>query len=217
MIKIFAAPRTLRRRLGLSLVELAIVLGVIGLVGAAIWATASRVKSRQTVQDSVQIVTEIASNVRGVYTGFSDPTERPLTVAAQIAANLFPMSVVNAAGTNTLNVWGGTISIKFPIVGAFNGFSIEFTLPASVSDVDRREACVSMISRLPGKATNYGGGFAGTLPTGVVALDMAQGGGPSLVYIRDSVVGWKNVTGDDVATLFPGAEDCDGFAFYFKM
>ena len=215
MIKMFAAPRSQRRRLGLSLVELAIVLGVMGIVAAAIWATASSVKTRQTVQDTVQVVTEIASNVRGVYTGFPNPTTRPTAVAAQIAANLYPPFVVNAAGTDTVNAWGGTIFINMPAAGALNGFSIEFTLPASMSAVDRRDVCTEMVSRLPGTATNYGGGSAGTLPAGAVDLGSGQGGGPALVYVNRG--GWANVTGDAAAALFPAAATCDGFAFYYRL
>lgn len=202
---------------GLTLVELAIVLGVMGIVSGAIWATASAVRARQPIQDSVQLVSEIAMNVRGVYTGF--PNAVAPNLQTQIDRNFFPLSIVNKTKDDTINAWGGTVRINFPGSAPLNGFSIVFTLPSSLKPIVRREACLGMITRLQGSAaTNPAWSTSGTFPSGSVPpLDPSQGLGPSLVFINNG--SWKNVTGVSADALFgaTGSEDCDGFAYYYRM
>ncbi len=199
---------------GFSLTETIIVLGVVGLVMAAIWATASVVRARQPIQDTVQLVTEIASNVRGIYAGFSTAMP-PLAVAGQAAAGLFPDGIVNDAGTNTINAWGGTFFLNFNSpVGL--GFSIEISLPATMAATERLEACLGMVTRLPATATNYGGGFAGTLPIAAVATDPTQGTSPSLALLRNGGA-WVNVTASTVDQIITAVPDCRGIAFYYKI
>ena len=201
---------------GVTLIELCIVLGIMGIVGGAIWAAASAVRSRQPISDSVQLVTEIATNVRGIYTGF--PTASAPTLQNQIDRGLFPMSIVNEGKDDTINAWGGTVHLNFPS-GNLTGFSIEFTLPSSISRTTRQEACIGMITRNPGSATaNPATGNAwstsGTLPSGgVPAIDSAQGLGPALVFINTG--GWKNVTGESVSGI--DWSNCTGFAFYYRL
>ncbi|MFA6280104.1 MAG: hypothetical protein WC612_04875 [Bdellovibrionales bacterium] len=201
---------------GFSLTETAIVFGVIGLVLAAIWATASVVRERQPIQDTVQLVTEIANNVRGVYSGFSNSTAAPpSTPSAQVAAGLFPDSVVNKAEDDTINAWGGTFLIQFPAAPRY-GFSIEMTLPATMDKTDRLTACLGMITRLPATATNYGGGFAGSLPSGLVAIDPTQNNSPSLAFVRNGGA-WVPVTKKSVNQITTDTTDCTGVAFYYKL
>ncbi|MDD3181621.1 MAG: type 4 pilus major pilin [Alphaproteobacteria bacterium] len=206
---------------GITLIELAIVLGVMGLVGASIWATASSVRSRQSIQDSVQLVSEIAANVRGVYTGFSGGAVPDLQT--QIDRGFYPLSIVNEDKTDTLNAWGGTVHLTFPGSGPMNGFSIEFSLPNGLSSVARREACLGMITRMQGSSTiNPATGSAwttsGSLPSGgVPSLDLTQGSGPSLVFVNTG--SWVNVTGTSAGSLFgpSGSNDCNGFAYYYRL
>ncbi|MGE4350847.1 MAG: type II secretion system protein [Bdellovibrionales bacterium] len=210
-------PLGIRAQAGLSLIELAIVLGVMGLVSGAIWVAASSVREQQPIQDSVQIVTEIASNVRGIYTGF--PTASAPSLSEQISRGIFPQAVVNDAGSDTINPWGGTISLDFPS-GRLSGFSINYTLPTSLASTVRNFACMEMVTRIPGTATtNPSTGSAwstsGTLPSGdPPALDPTQGMGPALIFVNTG--GWKNVTGVGVSTLFSSG-DCRGFAFYYRL
>ena len=213
--------RKIRQQKGATLVELAITLGVIGLVGAAIWATADAVRARQPVQDSVQLVTEIASNVRNVYTGF--PNATPETdLVDQIDLGFFPDSTVNADRDDTVNAWGGTIRLTFPNANPLHGFSIEFSLPNSMAETDQRDACLGMITRMQGSATTDSGGSAyatsGTLPDTVPPLEPTQGMGPALVFVNTGGA-WINVTGVAPLNLF-GANasgDCAGFAYYYRL
>lgn len=201
---------------GLTLIELCIVLGIMALVGGAIWATSTAVREKTSIQESVQLVTEIATNVRGVYTGF--PNAPAPNLQNQIDRGMFPISVVNETKDDTINAWGGTIRLTFP-VGRLTGFSVVFNLPVTVNAITRQEACMGMATRLPGSATinpATGGAWAiaGTLPSGgVPARDPTQGLGPSLVLINTGA--WENVTGESVDAV--DWRDCEGFAFYYRL
>jgi len=206
-------------RSGLSLIETAIVLGVVSLVASAIWATASIVRARYVISDTVQIATEIANNVRNIYSGARTAVP-PTIVLDQINARLFPLSVVNAAGTGTVNAWGGTIFIRFaPVTGGVpnSGFSVEFTIPATLDAASRREVCALMLSRMQGSDTVYGGGFTGTLPNTLPAIDDTQSGRPHFVFINNGA--WTNVTKFSPATMFGGMgiNLCNGFAYYYRL
>lgn len=208
----------LKRRVqecGFSLTETIIVLGVMGLVMAAIWATASVVRARQPIQDAVQLVTEIANNVRGVYSGFPNAAAMPTTEAQQVAAGLFPDGLVNSAGNDTINAWGGNFFINLPAAPRY-GFSIEITLSATIDRAERLDACLGMVTRLPATATNYAGGFAGSLPTALVATDPTQANAPSLAFLRNGAA-WVNVTASTVNQIITAIPDCRGVAFYYKL
>ena len=205
-----------KMRLGFTLTESAIVLGVIGLIAAAIWAASISVKSRQQFQDGVEIVTEIADRVRGVYTGFPNATV-PTDVAAQITANLYPEAILNRNRDNTISPWGGTIYIRFPGAAPRYGFSVEVNIPVALDKIARRDACLGMITRLSGTATSYTSGTAGTLPSNTVPLEPAQGNSPALAFVNAG--GWTNVTRsslDEIMGLFDASE-CTGVAYYFLM
>lgn len=206
-----------RTQTGFTLIEAAIILGIMGLVGAAIWAAANVVRAREPVHDMAHLTTEIAGNVRSVYTGFPNavPPGRD-DVAAQIAGSLYPLSVINRDKTDTINSWGGNIRIRFA-TAPVNGFAVEYSLPASLSATQKREACTGMVTRLPGTATNYAGAFADTLPNPAPPLDPAQGGRPHFVFINNGA--WVNVTGKTPTTLFgaDGAGACNGFAYYYRL
>ncbi|HAX91900.1 MAG TPA: hypothetical protein DCY07_06815 [Rhodospirillaceae bacterium] len=205
-----------RRRFyrGFTLTETVIVLGVMGLVVAAIWTTASVVRQRQPVLDTVQLVTDIATNVRGVYTGHPNAVP-PLTPDAQVDAGLFPASVVNETQDDTINSWGGTLFLRFnnPIG---TGFSVEVDIPATIDVTERRAACLGLMTSLPAVATNYAGGFNNTLPTSAVEIDPVQGNAPSLAFVRDGAA-WEDATKKSVAQITTDTTSCTGVAFYFRL
>jgi len=57
------------KRRGFSLVELAIVVGVIGIVMASVWSYASAARQTQKIAQATQIVFALADDVRSVYAG----------------------------------------------------------------------------------------------------------------------------------------------------
>lgn len=208
------------QRLGFSLVELCIVMGVIGIVSAGIWAAASTVKDRQAIQDMAQVPVEIATLVRGAFSGHPNAVV-PMDTLSQIGAGLFPANILNPTRNATMNAWGGSIDLVFPPVAPRYGFSVRFNIGAALPASSRRGACMGLLSRLPGSATNYaatGASTTGVLPDVNVRLEPQQGDGPALIF-ANSGGNWVNVTGWTMAQLSAqfNVSECLGVAFYYKM
>lgn len=210
---------------GIALTELAIVLGVIGLIAAAIWATASVVHQRQRVEESVNVVTEIVDRVRGVYTGFRNPVAAPPgTTAAQIAAKFFPDSVINPAGNNTINAWGGEILMDF--MSPLYGFSLAMVMPNTLPASVRNAACIDMMTRLPATGKRRVGGPPGpalTFPDPPPVTESSiqfkgQGRDPTFGFV--AVGGsWTEVTGLSAGTMmsYLDGAGCEGVAYFFAF
>jgi len=134
-----------RLRKGFSLIEAAIVLGIVGLVIGGIWVAASAVQTNLRESTASQGVLQIVQNVRNLYYGQS------LTATADIDADLVSAGAIPGdllQGTNPRNPWNGAIDID--IVGAsFDQFSVAFpSVP--------RDSCVELISRNTNLSTGIG-------------------------------------------------------------
>lgn len=205
-----------KNKKGLALIELVIVLGIIGVVFGAIWAAASSVREREQIHDAVQVIADISGSVRSIYTGFPQAAV-PKNVGAQITGGLYPPSIVNSDSSDTINKWSGTYFIQFDATPPYRGFSIEVTMDSSISAEARRDACLGLLTRIDGFATNYIGGTSDTLPVALIPTEPAQGMGPALTFINNG--GWveaTTLTPIEITNLItvPG---CDGVAFYYKM
>lgn len=220
------ASRSSQARRGLTLIELVVALGVVGIILGAMWIAAGAVHRRSPISDSVQLVNEIATNVRSLYTGNRN-AQRYTTIVSQInTAGFYPDSTLNEARTNTINSWGGTIIVNLPAApNPLNGFSVEFTLPADMTPAERREACGGVLVALPATsprnpATGMAWATTNTLPSAAVPpIEPTQGLSPSLSFVNIAGTGWRNATGLTPATFFGAGstDDCLGFAFYYRL
>lgn len=207
-----------KSRSGFSLTELVIVLGVIGLVSAAIWGASNVVRSKEHIQETVQTVIDISTRVRSVYSGHPNAPGMPLDTASQIQGGLFPLNAMNPAQTATINAWGGAFEIVFPAAAPRYGFSVQINIPATLALVSRQEVCLDLLTRLPASATNYIGGTNDVLPAADVVSQPQQGTGPSLAFVNRSGT-WTNVTGQSGGQILAGLgnDGCLGVAFYYKL
>lgn len=215
-----------RARRGMTMIELAIALGVISLILGAMWLAAGAVHRRAPISDTVQLINEISTNVRALYTGQYN-AQRYTTVASQINfGGFYPAGVLNEARNDTINGWGGTIIVRLPAaVDPLNGFSIEFNLPADMSPTERRQVCGEIYGALPATAvrnpaTGAAWATTNTLPSvGVPQIEPSQRLAPSLAFLNIAGTGWVNVTGRAPTALFGagGNDDCEGFAFYYRL
>lgn len=207
---------------GMSLIEMAIALGIVGLVSAAIWAAGSTVRQRSDIEREVATVLSVVDRVRSLYTAFPGTANYPVSVEEQITANLFPEDVVlNATTTN--NSWGGLVRVGFKRNNNWIvGFTVSMELPSTLGKDIRNLACTDLISRL------HGAGRAGTgiqvvndVPVPSVyplpQTDQTPDGGP--IYAYAGAGSWNNVTGKKPTEVLStiGSDGCDRVAFYFKL
>jgi prepilin-type N-terminal cleavage/methylation domain-containing protein len=95
---------------GFTLTEMAIVLGVMGIILGAIWAAASQVYANKKTTAMLQDITMIVSNVRGLYPNGQIPGNgfqalAPMLInAGQIPSNM----IGSCTGTEWGAGWGGT-------------------------------------------------------------------------------------------------------------
>ena len=90
-------------RRGFTLTEMAIVLGVVGIVLGGIWAASSSVNDKQKANKAAQEVAIITQNMRQYYSAKNSFPAGTLTASA-MAAGLFPPDmIVNGV---TVNPWG---------------------------------------------------------------------------------------------------------------
>lgn len=140
---------------GFSLIEAAIILGVIGLIVGAVWAVGSKVQRSTEITAAGQQLQIIVDNVRGLYLNQQqmtvDNTQATVNGAACGAANftsrlscldVFPVDMTAGAGNPAFHVWdravaGGSVvvrprDINLNIVAA-DSFGVRFlNLPANV-------------------------------------------------------------------------------------
>jgi len=151
--------RSVRRR-GFTLTEVAIVLGVMGIVMAALWTIFSTVSANQKVVIAVQEASFIAENYRGLY-GHRGIEEKvgaitPVTCLG-VADGFFPPTMVNPAvvcvdapvGDPTTwpkHPWGDAVGVS--VIPAEQSIQVGFNnLPLA--------ACVQLATQIPDSATIF--------------------------------------------------------------
>ena len=163
----------LKNQRGFTLVEVAIVLTIVGLVIGGIWLAASTVSNNQKKTALATDVLQIAQNIRNLYGNQSVTTG--LDNAAAIAAGAIPANLVTGTGT-ARNVFNSTAdSTTIAAVGTTQ-FSIQMVgIP--------RDACIELLTgRLAqneqsatriGLVAANGGGAAPNLAGGIDPTEAA--------------------------------------------
>ncbi len=192
----------LNRRSGLSLAEIAIVLGVIGTLVGIIFEVASAVSYKSKLNRAGEDLGQIAINMRSMYTGrqtsfaaLSPPATPNFTTYSQqyLQQGIFPSDMVTdpsaACANTTVNTpWNKDVGIctgtaQISLVGS-SGNPVQFIVRYSNVPSD---ACVDLLTHnsLPGPTTGLkridingnpvglDGNLAMPLPMSVVAINAA--------------------------------------------
>lgn len=93
---------------GFTLVELAIVLAIIGIVIAGIWAAAATVSRRNREAKATQYLLQIVQNVRSLYAKQQDNTD--LTIQNLITAGAIPSEMVTSP-TTAVTPWDTAVTV----------------------------------------------------------------------------------------------------------
>jgi prepilin-type N-terminal cleavage/methylation domain-containing protein len=105
-----ARVSSLRR--GFTLTEIAIVLGVIGLILGAIWVAASSAYRNLKITNAPKQIMIIVQNVRSLYAsqpGFAASDIDTYMTGPMISAGVFPSDLV--VGSNAVDAWGGGVNV----------------------------------------------------------------------------------------------------------
>ena len=190
---------------GFTLTEVAIVLGILGIIMGAIWAAANAVRAKHRTETGVNQIWQIANLVRDIYKG------HPFA-----AADTDVTAVVTGQGviTNDMleNPWGGTYAVNFLNT---NQFYVR-VLPPAIGWA--AAVCSDLFASIQAVGTPSA---AAATPVPVPAPALAgteQGGLPTNAFFLSGAGSWVDVTGmDAVAASRAMAGVCGGVAFYFTI
>jgi prepilin-type N-terminal cleavage/methylation domain-containing protein len=100
---------SMRRRRGFTLTEIAIVLGIMGLILGAIWVAASSVYTNMRISTTTRDVISLSQGVRNLYANQGLMETAPVITSAQlISTGVVPNDMI--AGNAFVDAWGGTMT-----------------------------------------------------------------------------------------------------------
>jgi len=191
------ATRRSKRR-GFTLTEIAIVLGIMGLILGAIWVAASAVYTNMRVSAQTRDIIALSQGVRQLYAnqGVMDA----ITTANLIQSGAVPSDMIN--GAVLTNEWGGvtTFTPATQINAAGDSFVID------VGSVPQT-SCVGLLTD-----SSVGSNATGSGIYGLNARPQAGG-----IYTTIAAVGQTvNYTGTLAVTACAGATNHVAYAFSLK-
>lgn len=150
--KIPAQASAKRQNKGFTLTEIAIVLGIMGLILGAIWVAASGVYANQRVNSANTAVMQIAQGVRALYATSSNMGNVAVSnqTNALITANAVPRNLVSGSGA--------TAFLAGPLPGGFtaieaNGDGNGFVIVMSGAS---RSVCITLLTAVGGTSRDPG-------------------------------------------------------------
>lgn len=129
-----------QKKRGFSLIESAIVLGIVGLVIGGIWVAAASVQAANKRDDAAKALLQIVPIVRNLFKGFEITADLDIT-AAVFRSNTVPGTYIDEGAGVVRNPWNGSITVALIISnGAPTQIGINMTnVPKS--------ACIEITSR----------------------------------------------------------------------
>jgi prepilin-type N-terminal cleavage/methylation domain-containing protein len=207
---------------GFTLTEIAIVLGIVGLILGAIWVAAAAVYNNLRTSKATTELLTVVQNVRAMYatSGLVDAnanmavaaTEGVGTAAATyLAAGVFPSDTLNnvdpSKATQAQDPWGGTISVE----SATSSGGVAADSFAVVFDRVPDNACIGILSSNVGQGRD---------PEMLAAVGGPAGAAPATLLTPAANFQTSNIVTKPASTaqsLCAGANNVNAVGFTFKV
>ena len=141
-----ARSRMAQQEKGFTLTEIAIVLGIIGLILGAIWTAASSVYSNQRVNHANTALMQIVSGIRSLYA--TSGSDTGMTITSLYAANALPTDLSATGGTTMISPFPGGATTIVPTTDGY-GFLVTMSGLTTAS-------CISMLMNIAGSSRDPG-------------------------------------------------------------
>jgi prepilin-type N-terminal cleavage/methylation domain-containing protein len=136
-----AAPAHEKKKRGFTLTEIAIVLGIIGLILGAIWVAAAAVYNNLRVSHANTAVLQTAQAVRALYSTSQTMGTAGDITSQVIAAGAIPSDLVT--GTTAIGPWPGSVLYVLTAAASDTAFTVQITnVP--------KAACINLINAVSG-------------------------------------------------------------------
>lgn len=159
----FPRRQHISQKKGFTLTEVAIVLGIVGLILGSIWVAAAAVYKNMRVSTTSNQILQIAQSIRAMH-ATSLVIDTNVTTKALAQAGAIPKDMLDNATDPTVarDVWGYNITINASQSAGTNGDSFTIQLPGIP-----RDACVDLLVRNTGAGRDSGLVKAGTTTTAI--------------------------------------------------
>lgn len=145
----------MRKSSGFSLLEAAIVLGVVGSVVAGIWTISASTRASMQANALHQQTLNLIKNVRDYYAGRALPTATAditstLRTGSVFPEEMCPANCVSGTITTVYNSYGGTATVAVPnLTAPINQFDVTYT---TVS----QKGCIQLGMMLSARSSDVG-------------------------------------------------------------
>jgi len=135
-----------QRQAGFSLIELAIVLGVVGVVMGGIWVVVGKVQQMARVKQTVEQVITLKKNVRDYYQSRACIPGDGVQTAALIGATppVFPREMLDTVAGAAFDAWNGNVTVESSVI-AVGACTFLYTLTFTTLPPD---ICAQLVPQL---------------------------------------------------------------------